>query len=48
MALTDALDFACTLAAGDRIPAGARRATLAVAAGAAAQSAYAATGVDDS
>jgi hypothetical protein len=48
ISLTDALDFTCGLAAGDRIPAGSRAAVLALAGASAAQSAYAATGVDDS
>ena len=46
ISLTDALDFACALAAGDRIPPASRAAVLALAGGSALQAAYAATGVD--
>ncbi|HEX8074249.1 MAG TPA: hypothetical protein VF545_04650 [Thermoleophilaceae bacterium] len=48
ISLTDALDFACALAAGDRIPPACRVAVLALAGSSAAQAAYAASGVDDS
>ena len=48
IALTDALDFACALAAGDRIPPTARAGVPALAGGSAAQAAYAANGVDGS
>ena len=47
ISLTDALDFACGLAAGDRIPPAQRASVLALAGGSALQAAYAATGVDD-
>jgi hypothetical protein len=47
ISLTDVLDFACALAAGDRIPPASRAAVLALAGGSALQAAYAATGVDD-
>jgi hypothetical protein len=47
ISLTDVLDFACGLAAGDRIPPASRAAVLALAGGSALQAAYAATGVDD-
>ena len=48
ISLTDTLDFACALAAGDRIPPATRAVVLALAGGSAAQAAYAASGVDDS
>ena len=48
MSMTDALDFACAFVARDRMPPMARALTLAVAAGAGAQAAYVATGVDGS
>lgn len=48
MSMTDALDFVCAFVARDRMPPMARAVTLAVAAGAGAQAAYVATGVDDS
>ena len=44
---TDLVDFTCGFLAGDRIPPSSRAAVLALAAGSAAQAAYAATGVDD-
>lgn len=47
ISLTDALDFACGYAAGDRIPPASRAAVLALAGGSALQAAYAASGVDD-
>jgi hypothetical protein len=47
IALTDALDFACGLLAGDRIPPAQRASVLALAGGSALQAAYAASGVDD-
>jgi hypothetical protein len=47
ISLTDALDFACALAAGDRIPPLSRANVLVLAGGSALQAAYAATGVDD-
>jgi hypothetical protein len=47
ISLTDALDFACAVAAGDRIPPSCRAAVLALAGGSALQAAYAASGVDD-
>ncbi|MFL5782502.1 MAG: hypothetical protein ACJ760_14395 [Thermoleophilaceae bacterium] len=47
ISLTDALDFACGLAAGNRIPPSSRAAVLALAGGSALQAAYAASGVDD-
>ena len=47
ISLTDALDFACGMAAGDRIPPASRAAVLALAGGSALQAAYAASGVDD-
>jgi hypothetical protein len=47
ISLTDALDFACGLLAGDRIPPAQRASVLALAGGSALQAAYAATGVDD-
>jgi hypothetical protein len=48
ISLTDALDFTCGLVAGDRLPPASRATVLALAAGSAAQAAYAASGVDDS
>jgi hypothetical protein len=45
-AMVDAVDFACTYAAADRIDELPRRATLVVAGGAFAQAAYAAAGVE--
>ena len=48
ISITDALDFACGLLAGDRIPPASRAAVLVLAGGSAAQAAYAASGVDDS
>jgi hypothetical protein len=47
ISLTDALDFACGLAAGNRIPPSSRAAVLVLAGGSALQAAYAASGVDD-
>jgi hypothetical protein len=47
IALTDVADFVCGLLAKDRIPPASRAAVLVTAASAAAQAAYAATGVDD-
>jgi len=47
ISLTDALDFACGVAAGDRIPPSARASVLVLASSSALQAAYAATGVDD-
>ncbi|MEA2376029.1 MAG: hypothetical protein QOD53_2492 [Thermoleophilaceae bacterium] len=48
MSMADALDFVCAFAARDKLPPMARTVTLAVAAGAGAQAAYVATGVDGS
>jgi hypothetical protein len=47
IAVTDVVDFACGLAAGDRIPPSSRATVLVLAGGSAAQAAYAATGVPD-
>ena len=47
IAITDLIDFACGLAARDRIPPSSRAAVLVLAGASAAQAAYAATGVPD-
>jgi hypothetical protein len=48
ISLTDVLDCACGLAAGDRIPPASRGLILALGGGSAIQAAYAASGVDKS